>query len=318
MKDKKDLKIVFMGTPEFAAVQLDALLEAGYTVSAVVTAPDKPAGRGKKMTSSTVKTFAQDKGLRILQPEKLRDEAFLSELKDIGADLFVVVAFRMLPREVWSMPSLGTFNLHASLLPDYRGAAPINWAIIRGEAKTGLTTFLLDEDIDTGHILLQREADILPEDDFGTLYHKLAKLGRTLTTDTVELLRTGQAQPKPQKPASEPKPAPKIFKPDTLVRWTRSAQETVNYVRGLSPVPGAYTLLWTKGEALPLKIYKAAATNIPTEGYYGQIRIDGKRLMAGCSDFFIELLEVQPEGKKRMPAADFLNGFHPGGDERFL
>lgn len=318
MKDKKDLKIVLMGTPEFAAVQLDALLEAGYTVSAVVTAPDKPAGRGKKMTPSTVKTFAQGKGLRILQPEKLREETFLKELKDIGADLFVVVAFRMLPREVWSMPSLGTFNLHASLLPDYRGAAPINWAIIRGETKTGLTTFLLDEDIDTGHILLQRETDILPGDDFGSLYYKLAELGRSLTVDTIELIRTGQAQPKPQKPAGEPKPAPKIFKPDTLVRWTRSAQETMNYVRGLSPVPGAYTLLWTKGEALPLKIYKAAVTDIPTEGYYGQMRIDGKRLLAGCPDFFIELLEVQPEGKKRMPATDFLNGFHPGGDERFL
>lgn len=318
MKDKKDLKIVFMGTPEFAAVQLDALLEAGYTVSVVVTAPDKPAGRGKKMTPSTVKTFAQGKGLRILQPEKLRDEVFLKELKDIDADLFVVVAFRMLPREVWSMPSLGTFNLHASLLPDYRGAAPINWAIIRGETKTGLTTFLLDEDIDTGHILLQREADILPEDDFGSLYYKLAESGRTLTVDTVELLRTGHAQPKPQKPAGEPKPAPKIFKPDTLVRWTRTAQEMANYVRGLSPVPGAYTLLWTKEEAMPLKIYKASVTDISTGGYYGQIRIDGKRLLAGCSDFFVELLEVQPEGKKRMSAVDFLNGFRPAGDERFL
>lgn len=318
MKDKKNLRIVFMGTPDFAVAQLDALRQAGYPIAAVVTVPDKPAGRGKKLTPSAVKTYAETYGLPLLQPEKLRDETFLSALQSLQADLFVVVAFRMLPRPVWEMPPLGTFNLHGSLLPDYRGAAPINWAVINGETRTGLTTFLLDENIDTGHILLQRGMDILPEDDFGSLYEKLAQMGRTLTVDTVELIRVGKAVPTPQPQVDSPKPAPKIFKPDTKINFRLSARQVVNLVRGLSPAPGAYTLLWSQGADTPLKIYKAAATDIPTDGYYGQFRIEGKKLLAGCADRFIELIEVQPQGKKRMAASDFLNGFRPGGDERFL
>ena len=307
-----------MGTPEFAVAQLDALLEQGYDVVAAVTVPDKPAGRGKKLTPSAVKTFAQSRGIPVLQPEKMRDEVFLEQLSALAADLFVVVAFRMLPRAVWSMPPLGTFNLHASLLPHYRGAAPINWALINGESRTGLTTFLLDDNIDTGAILLQSETDILPQEDFGALYDRLAQMGRALTVETVELLRRGEALARTQPPVDDPKPAPKIFKPDTLIRWTRPAEQVERLVRGLSPVPGAYTLLWTKGEPLSLKVHRAELTDIPTEGFYGQVRIEGKRLLAGCVDRFIELTQVQPEGKKRMSAADFLNGFRAGGDERFL
>lgn len=318
MKDKKDLRIVFMGTPEFAVAQLDALLEQGYQVCAAVTVPDKPAGRGKKMTPSAVKTFAQSRGLTVLQPEKMRDEAFLAQLAALEADLFVVVAFRMLPREVWSMPPLGTFNLHASLLPDYRGAAPINWALINGEKQTGLTTFLLDENIDTGAVLLQRSTEILPREDFGALYERLAGMGRALTVDTVELLRRGEARAQAQTGNGPFKPAPKIFKPDTLIRWSRPAEQVERLIRGLSPQPGAYTLLWSKETPLSLKVYEAAVTDIPTGGFYGQVRIEGKRLLAGCADRFIELRQVQPEGKKRMAAADFLNGFRVAGDERFL
>ena len=318
MKDKKDLRIVFMGTPEFAVAQLDALLEQGYDVCAAVTVPDKPAGRGKKVTPSAVKTFAQSRGLTVLQPERLRDDTFLMQLSALGADLFVVVAFRMLPREVWSMPPLGTFNLHASLLPDYRGAAPINWALINGESRTGLTTFLLDENIDTGAVLLQRSTEILPREDFGALYGRLADMGRALTVDTVELLRRGEARAEAQAGSGPFKPAPKIFKPDTLIRWSRPAEQVECLIRGLSPVPGAYTLLWSKGMPLSLKVYEAVLTDIPTGGFYGQVRIEGKRLLAGCADRFIELRQVQPEGKKRMNAADFLNGFRPAGDERFL
>lgn len=318
MKDKKDLRIVFMGTPEFAVAQLDALLEQGYQVCAAVTVPDKPAGRGKKMTPSAVKTFAQSRGLTVLQPEKMRDEAFLAQLAALEADLFVVVAFRMLPREVWSMPPLGTFNLHASLLPDYRGAAPINWALINGEKQTGLTTFLLDENIDTGAVLLQRSTEILPREDFGALYERLAGMGRALTVDTVELLRRGEARAQAQTGNGPFKPAPKIFKPDTLIRWSRPAEQVERLIRGLSPQPGAYTLLWSKETPLSLKVYEAAVTDIPTGGFYGQVRIEGKRLLAGCADRFIELRQVQPEGKKRMATADFLNGFRVAGDERFL
>lgn len=318
MKDKKDLRIVFMGTPEFAVAQLDELVKRGYDIAAVVTVPDKPAGRGKKLTPSAVKTYAGQHGLRVLQPEKLRDDDFLRQLAEINADLFVVVAFRMLPKAVWTMPPMGTFNLHGSLLPDYRGAAPINHAIINGETRTGLTTFMLDEDIDTGGILLQREAEICPDDDFGSMYCKLMELGRGLTIDTVEMIRTGNAAPRPQAVPQVEKPAPKIFKEDTLIRWQLPAGEIRNLVRGLSPVPGAYTLLWHDGKDIPVKIYSADLTSIPSGGNFGSFTVENKRLFAGCGDFLLEIKELKPEGKKRMAAADFLNGFRPAGDERFL
>lgn len=318
MKDKKDLRIVFMGTPEFAVAQLDELIKRGYDISAVVTVPDKPAGRGKKLTPSAVKTYASEHGLDVLQPEKLRDDAFLKRLGEINADIFVVVAFRMLPKAVWAMPAMGTFNLHGSMLPDYRGAAPINHAIINGETRTGLTTFMLDENIDTGGILLQREAEIGPDDDFGSMYNKLMEMGRELTIDTVEMIRTGNAAPRPQAVPQVEKPAPKIFKENTLIRWQNTAENVHNMVRGLSPVPAAYTLLWHDGKDIPVKIYSTALTGVPSDGGFGSFKVENKRLFAGCGDFLLEIKELKPEGKKRMAAADFLNGFRLAGDERFL
>ena len=318
MKDKKDLRIIFMGTPEFAVAQLDELLSKGYNVVSVVTVPDRPAGRGKKLTPSAVKEYATAHNLPVLQPEKMRDEAFINALKELNADLFVVVAFRMLPKIVWEMPPMGTFNLHGSLLPDYRGAAPINWAIINGEEKTGLTTFLLDEKIDTGSIILQREMDILSEDNFGSMYSKLMALGRGMTVDTVELIRTGEAKTVPQRTVEVEKPAPKIFKDTTLIRWTLPAKEVVNLVRGLCPVPAAYSLMWHAGGDIPIKIYDASVTSEPSEGNWGHIKIEGKRLLVGAADFYVELKEVKAEGKKQMSVADFLNGFRMCGDEKFL
>ena len=322
MKDKKDLKIVFMGTPEFAAVQLDALLEAGYTVSAVVTAPDKPAGRGKKMTPSTVKTFAQGKGLRILQPEKLRDETFLKELKDIDADLFVVVAFRMLPREVWSMPSLGTFNLHASLLPDYRGAAPINWAVINGETETGVTTFLLNHEIDKGAIIGQVRVPILPEDNVGSLYDKLMHRGTSLVTETVDRIAAGDISPIEQQHVDESAlhPAPKIFKEDCLIDWSWDGRRIVNFVRGLSPYPAAWTELYREGSQMPqaAKIYSAAFEPAAHGEKPGSIESDGRTLLrVACADGWIALGEIQIAGKKRLAVRELLLGLRDIGRYRF-
>ncbi|MDD4819781.1 MAG: methionyl-tRNA formyltransferase [Flavobacteriales bacterium] len=318
MKDKKDLRIVFMGTPEFAVAQLDELLAEKYNVVSVVTVPDRPAGRGKKLTASAVKEYAVAHDLPVLQPEKMRDEAFLEQLKELKADLFVVVAFRMLPKIVWQMSPMGTFNLHGSLLPDYRGAAPINWAIINGEKKTGLTTFLLDEKIDTGSIILQREMEILPEDNFGIMYHKLMEMGRRMTVDTIEMIRTDAVKAIPQHEPNIEKPAPKIFKDTTLIRWTKNAEDVVNLVRGLAPVPGAYALMWHAGSDTPLKIYSAEVTSIPSDGNWGHIKTEGKRLFVAAADFYVELKEVKAEGKKQMSIVDFLNGFRMCGDEKFL
>ena len=309
MKEKQELKIVFMGTPEFAVGQLDAIMEAGYNVVGVVTVPDRPAGRGKKLTPSAVKLYAESRNLPVLTPEKLRDEEFLTALKNWNADLFVVVAFRMLPRVVWGMPAMGTFNLHASLLPEYRGAAPINHAIINGEKKTGVTTFLLDEDIDTGLIIKQESIDITDEDDFGTMYEKLMMLGRGVTIDTIELLRTGSACPTPQVTDGSEHHASKIFKEDCLIDWNKKASDVVNLIRGLSPIPCAYSILDAQGKALNIKIYKATASDKTSDGTCGKILIEGRRMYVSAADYYVELLEIKPEGKKQMKTADFLNGF---------
>lgn len=309
MKEKKDMRIVFMGTPEFAVGQLDAIMEAGYNVVGVVTVPDRPAGRGKKLTPSAVRLYAESKNLPILTPEKLRDEDFLAALKKWDADLFVVVAFRMLPRVVWAMPAMGTFNLHASLLPQYRGAAPINHAIINGEKKTGVTTFLLDEDIDTGLIINQSSIDITDDDDFGTMYEKLMTLGRGVTVETIELLRKGEACPIPQDTNGTEHHAPKIFKEDCLIDWNKKASDIVNLIRGLSPIPCAYSVLDAGGKVLNLKIYRATVSDKKSDGTHGQILIEGRRMYVSSSDYYVELLEIKPEGKKQMKAADFLNGF---------
>ncbi|MBQ5814475.1 MAG: methionyl-tRNA formyltransferase [Flavobacteriales bacterium] len=309
MKEKKDLRIVFMGTPEFAVGQLDAIIEAGYNVVGVVTVPDRPAGRGKKLTPSAVKLYAESRNLPVLTPEKLRDEEFLTALKEWEADLFVVVAFRMLPRVVWGMPAMGTFNLHASLLPEYRGAAPINHAIINGEKKTGVTTFLLDEDIDTGLIINQKSIDITDEDDFGLMYEKLMTLGRGVTVETIELLRTGSACPTPQVTDGSEHHAPKIFKEDCLIDWKNKARDVVNLIRGLSPIPCAYSILDAAGKPLNIKIYKAVVSDKTNDGTCGKILIEGRRMYVSAADYYVELLEIKPEGKKQMKAADFLNGF---------
>ena len=245
----KDLRIVFMGTPEFASTSLKRLVTEGYNIVAVVTTPDKPAGRGQKLHESDVKLTAKELGLPILQPEKLRDESFLEAMRELNIDLGIVIAFRMLPEVVWAMPRLGTFNLHASLLPQYRGAAPINWAIINGEKRTGVTTFLLNHEIDKGAIIEQESVDILPEDNIGTLYDKLMNIGSELVTRTVDKLAEGNYTTIEQMHIDEStlKPAPKIFKEDGRIDWTKRGEDIINLVRGLSPYPAAWSAIYNNG-----------------------------------------------------------------------
>lgn len=311
---KEDLKIVFFGTPEFAVESLDALVKAGFNVAAVVTMPDKIAGRGHKLITSAVKDYAVAQNIPLLQPEKLKAEEFVNELRRIDAQLFIVIAFRMLPEVVWSMPSLGTFNLHASLLPRYRGAAPINRAIMNGDSVTGVTTFMLRHEIDTGDILAQKEVEIMPDDDFGSLYERLMKLGARLTLDTVNSIIAGTLRPVPQEDltgGTEPTPAPKIFAEDCEIDWNRSATEIHNQVRGLSPVPAARAELRSSNTKPDLlKIYKTALAEICPEGQPGTAALVGKkRLVVACGDGRgLELLEVQPAGKKRMEVSAWLPG----------
>lgn len=304
----KKPSIIFFGTPDFAVASLAALISNGYNVLAVVTAPDKQAGRGKKITHSPVKVYAESQGLPVLQPEKLKQEAFVHALKAWGADLHVVVAFRMLPEIVWNMPAMGTINVHASLLPAYRGAAPINWALINGESITGLTTFRLKHEIDTGNILLQEQTPILPEDDFGSLYERLKGQGADLLIKTLEKMAEGALTPTPQRITGQEKPAPKLSKDHTPIGWDSTATAISNLIRGLSPVPGAYTFL----EGKKIKIFKAAIADFPagTSPDAGDWDSDGKTyLRFAAKDAWVCLLELQAEGKKRMPVADFLRGW---------
>ena len=242
MKKLQDIKIVFFGTPEFAVASLDALVSKGANIAAVVTMPDKPAGRGHKMYQSDVKKYAEAHGLPLLQPANLKDPQFIDVLQAIGADLFIVIAFRMLPQAVWQMPPLGTFNLHASLLPKYRGAAPINWAVMNGETETGVTTFMLKHEIDTGDILSQRKIEILPTDNVGDVHDRLMAIGAEEVVKTVEMIAAGTAKPMPQ-PEGEFTPAPKIFKEDCHIDWSQNTETIHNQVRGLSPYPAAYTFI---------------------------------------------------------------------------
>lgn len=309
----KDLRIVFMGTPEFAVASLRRLVAEGYNIVAVVTTPDKPAGRGQKLHQSDVKIAAQELCLPIFQPEKLRDEAFVKAMQDLNPDLGIVIAFRMLPEIIWAMPKLGTFNLHASLLPQYRGAAPINWAIINGEKQTGITTFLLNHEIDKGAIIGQAVEPILPEDNIGTLYDKLMTRGCDLVVDTVERIATGDYTPIEQMHIDEAtlKPAPKIFKEDCRIDWSWEGERIVNFVRGLSPYPAAWTAMYLDGEEKgSAKIFHATFTpkehNEPT----GTIRTDAKgTLEVACADGWIMIHELQVAGKRRMAARDLLLGF---------
>ena len=309
----KDLRIVFMGTPEFASTSLRRLVAEGYNIVAVVTTPDKPAGRGQKMHESDVKLTAKELGLPILQPEKLRDEAFLNELRALQPDLGIVIAFRMLPEVVWAMPQLGTFNLHASLLPEYRGAAPINWAIINGDKRTGVTTFLLNHEIDKGAIIEQEAVDILDVDNIGTLYDKLMNIGAELVLKTVDKVAEGGYEVIEQMHIDEStlRPAPKIFKDDCVIKWDRRGEDIVNLVRGLSPYPAAWTYIYKDGaECGTAKIFKVRFEVDNREGSAGRVVTDGRSYFGvRCADGVVYIEELQMAGKKRMAIKDLLLGW---------
>jgi methionyl-tRNA formyltransferase len=300
-----------MGTPEFAVEPLKVLLENGYNIVAVVTAPDKPAGRGRELKQPEAKQFALAHHLPVLQPEKLRDENFIATLKSLNADLFLVVAFRMLPEIVWSMPPKGTVNLHASLLPDYRGAAPINHAIINGETITGVTTFIISHEIDTGEILLQKKVEIENNETAGELHNKLMIAGAKLLLETVEKIESGDVKPFPQPPISDIHQAPKLFRENCEINWNLPVERVQNLIRGLSPSPGAWCELKNDTKSLQIKILKATAGSWKINGEpSGTICSDGKNfLKIACSDGFLNVEELQPQGKKIMPVKAFLAGF---------
>lgn len=289
----KKLRIVFLGTPEFAVPSLDAIIEAGHEVAAVVTATDKPAGRGHKMIPSAVKQYAVEHGIPVLQPAKLRDPEFLDALRGYGADIFVVIAFRMLPEEVWAMPPMGTFNLHASLLPRYRGAAPINRAVMNGDAETGVTTFLLKHEIDTGDILRQESISIAPDENVGSVHDRLMALGARVTVDTLADLAAGTAVLRPQ-PDGQASAAPKIFREDCEIDLSKSRESVRNHVRGLSPYPAARITL----HGVEMKVLEAVVADTRLQG----------RLYVECADGALELTRVQPAGKRPMSGSDFLRG----------
>lgn len=301
---KKDLRIVYLGTPEFAVASLRTLVEGGYNVVAVVTMPDKPAGRGHQMQYSDVKKYALEVGLPVLQPEKLKDEAFIEELRSYQADLQIVVAFRMLPEVVWTMPRLGTFNIHGSLLPQYRGAAPINWAVMNGEKETGLTTFMLKHEIDTGNMILQERIPIGEDENVGSVHDRLMELSKSMVQRTVDLIidcenKGIEVPTTPQPQIAELKPAPKIFKEDCEIKFAeKTASEVKNFVRGLSPYPAAWANLTIKGQTFEnVKIFKVEIA-------------DKGDIVVPCKEGSVSILELQVPGKKRMDTKSFLNGLH--------
>jgi len=304
------LKVVFFGTPDFARASLEAIHTSAHEVVGVVTVADKASGRGQKIHQSPVKTYAVEHGLPLFQPEKLRNEEFLSQIQSLNADIFVVVAFRMMPKVLFSMPRLGTFNLHASLLPDYRGAAPINYAVINGETKSGVTTFFINEKIDEGNILLQAETEISPEDNAGTLHDRLMEIGAKLVVETLDGLAEGKLTEIPQNQKENPKTAYKIFKEDTKIDWEKEVEVIHNFIRGMSPYPAAFTILEVGGEQKILKIFKGKFQKIEHSKENGEIEISKNefKIYAKNGVYFPE--ELQLEGKKRMNLKDFLNGFH--------
>ena len=318
MMTKEDLKIVFFGTPEFAVESLKRLVDGGYNVAAVVTMPDKPAGRGRQLQQSDVKRFAVERGLPVLQPVSLKDEAFIEQLRSYQAQLFIVIAFRMLPEAVWQMPPLGTFNLHASLLPRYRGAAPINWAVMNGDTETGVTTFFLKHEIDTGNVIQQRSCPIGRHDNVEVVYDRLMMMGADMVLETVDAIIAGTVKPIPQDQlittGQQPTPAPKIFKDTCRIDWSRPAEEIYNHIRGLSPYPAAWTTLdGEEGkEATTLKVYATgepepfSADETPAPG---ALKADRKTLRVACGDSWLEILSLQQSGKKRMDTDAFLRGF---------
>ncbi len=308
------MRIIFMGTPEIAAYCLKKIHESEHEVVAVITGPDKAAGRGRKIKQSEVKIYAEKNNLKVLQPEKLRDENFISELKNLNADLFIVVAFRMLPKLVWQLPKYGTINLHASLLPNYRGAAPINWAIINGETKTGVTTFFIDEKIDTGKIIVQKEIDIDSKDTAGTLHDKIMYSGADLLLKTISLVANDKIKAIKQEnfiPENKDlKPAPKIFKDDCRINWNDDTQKIYDFIRGMSPFPGAWSILKTEEKELLVKIFFAEPIIEKHNKKIGQIISDKKSLRVACSNGFLEITKIRPQGKNIMSGADFGRGYN--------
>lgn len=304
----KDTRIVFMGTPDFAVTILKHLVDNNYNVVGVITAPDKPAGRGRKLNESDVKKYALSKNLTILQPENLKNEDFLQELKALNADLQIVVAFRMLPEAVWKMPKLGTFNLHASLLPQYRGAAPIHWAIINGETKTGVTTFFIDDKIDTGEIILQEEIDISENETVGTLHDKLMFLGADLVAKTIDLISDGNVTTKKQ-PELEEKSAPKLNPENTKVDWTDSLDTIYNKIRGLNPFPTAWTIIKNEDEEISAKIYAIQKETCEHQYSVGKIITTKKEMKVAVHNGFIIIDEIKLSGKKKMDVKSLLNGY---------
>ncbi|MFM6924708.1 MAG: methionyl-tRNA formyltransferase [Ferruginibacter sp.] len=307
MKDFKSLRIVFMGTPEFAVASLDALVKAGCTIVGVITAPDKPAGRGMELQQSAVKKYAVENNLHVLQPEKLKNPGFLQELQALHADLQIVVAFRMLPEVVWNIPPMGSVNLHGSLLPQYRGAAPINWAVINGEKETGVTTFKLKHEIDTGDILLQESFPITETDNAGDVHDRMKVIGAQLLIKTVQGLADGSLKEMPQiKDNGQLWHAPKIFTETCKINWNKTVDEVYNLIRGLAPYPAAFTFLQDK----KLKIYKAEKIHGSVSDLPGSYKTDSRSFLHfACSNGYIAVLELQLEGKKKMAVAEFLRGY---------
>lgn len=311
---KEDLKIVFLGTPEFAVESLDKLVSGGYNVVAVVTMPDKQAGRGHLLLQSDVKKYAVEKGLPVLQPTNLKDPAFVEQLRSYNADLFIVIAFRMLPKVVWSMPRLGTFNLHASLLPKYRGAAPINWAVINGEKETGVTTFFLKHEIDTGDIIEQGKIEITDDENVGSVHDRLMHLGADMVINTVDKIIDGSIKTYPQS-EGEFTPAPKIFKETCQIDWNCNREDIRNLIRGLSPYPSAWTtIIDNSNKSFSLKIFDSSICNnmdYDAEIPNGSIILAKRRMAVKCADGLLEITELQLAGKKRMSTQAFLLGFNP-------
>lgn len=303
------MKIIFAGTPEFAVTSLEAIIHSGHQVAAVITAPDKPSGRGLKLLPSPVKTTALQNGIQVLQPANLKDDSFLQEVKNMKPDVIVVVAFRMMPQALWSIPSKGTFNLHASLLPHYRGAAPINWAIINGETETGLTTFFINNVIDTGEIILQQKIPVGPEETAGELHDRMKTAGAKLILETLQWIESGTVKTITQPVTGELNPAPKIFKNHCRIDWAKPAHEVYNLIRGLSPSPAAFFELQHNGKhPVQIKTFRSKIISEPVS-IPGTIRTDNKSfLLISCSDAWLSLEEIQPPGKNRMSISAWLNG----------
>lgn len=312
-----DLRIVFMGTPDFAVTILDRILKDGYNVVGVITAPDKPAGRGRKLKGSAVKQYALEQKLNILQPTNLKDLNFLQELSALNADLQVVVAFRMLPKVVWSLPKLGTFNLHASLLPDYRGAAPIHWAIINGEKKTGVTTFFIDEKIDTGEMILKKEVSIEDNETVGQLHDRLMYLGADAVSETISLINQNKvtriAQPK-----EETKLAPKLFPHNCKINWNQCIDQVYNHIRGLNPFPAAWTEIQNGEHIISAKIYGVEKEVSDHNLSNGSVLLSKKEIKVAASGGFINIREIKLSGKKKMDTVSLLNGFTFSEDVKML